>query len=306
MMTSQSLLTRHENALQTQARVLAWDIYRQWDILVEKHCPAEEERLRRRGRTFQDPEQFEHTDEIGPSLILQPQKQVENTDSTTSLVDASNLKEDGSDPETNVARHRVQVSPREDGTSGGLADVVDREARRDNLGAGDIGKRLGLEGDPVEVPREQHGLQNENEDTEEHTEIWRLQGDSTSSDHVVAIDKRDQANGALQGREHGSEKEAEVAKEIQEQEEEETDEEFSPKAAMSARAVVRARRQWALRRARRHEGPNEANQLELGGGAGVVGEAVPAGGVVDNGKDGDMLIEGQGGNVVALLVSQPS
>lgn len=46
--------------------------------------------------------------------------------------------------------------------------------------------------------------------------------------------------------------------------EEEVD--FCPKSAMSARSIVRARRQWALRRARRKEGPNEANQLELGGG----------------------------------------
>ncbi len=54
------------------------------------------------------------------------------------------------------------------------------------------------------------------------------------------------------------------------------EEEFMPRAGMSAKTVVRARRQWALRRARRREGPNEANQLELGGGSAVgsgIGEA---------------------------------
>ncbi|CAM9825685.1 unnamed protein product, partial [Laminaria digitata] len=40
---------------------------------------------------------------------------------------------------------------------------------------------------------------------------------------------------------------------------------FKPTVTMNPRAVVRERRQWALRRARRREGPNEANQLELGG-----------------------------------------
>lgn len=54
-------------------------------------------------------------------------------------------------------------------------------------------------------------------------------------------------------------------------EDEEEHDEFRPRAAASARTVVRERRQWALRRARRLEGPNEANQLELGGG-------LPAGG----------------------------
>lgn len=264
--------------------------------------------MRRRGRTFQDPEKFEHADEIVSYLTLQPQNQIENTENITPLVDASNLKEDGSDPESSAARPLAQASLHEDGTRDSAAEVVDREARHDTLGAGGVGKWIGLEGDPVEVPRESNGFQTEEENTEEHIQTWMLQGDSRSRDHVVMIDGDRQADEALQGRGNSNENEAEVRKEDPEQEEEETDEEFRPKAAMSARAVVRARRQWALRRARRHEGPNEANQLELGGGAGVTGEAGPAGGFggVDNGKDGNRLIEGCGRNVVALLVSQPS
>lgn len=106
----------------------------------------------------------------------------------------------------------------------------------------------------------------------------------------------------------------------------EEEEEFRPKATMSARGVVRARRQWALRRARRREGPNEANQLELGGGSpaevGIreawVGTAVEAaavssevggveGGSVRGGGrgegEGDRRGRGGGNGVVELLVS---
>jgi len=39
---------------------------------------------------------------------------------------------------------------------------------------------------------------------------------------------------------------------------------FKPSGSLSLRAIIRERRQWALRKARRREGPNEANQLALG------------------------------------------
>eukprot|EP00520_Triparma_pacifica_P008736 CAMPEP_0118651064 /NCGR_PEP_ID=MMETSP0785-20121206/10589_1 /TAXON_ID=91992 /ORGANISM="Bolidomonas pacifica, Strain CCMP 1866" /LENGTH=2593 /DNA_ID=CAMNT_0006543497 /DNA_START=44 /DNA_END=7822 /DNA_ORIENTATION=+ len=45
----------------------------------------------------------------------------------------------------------------------------------------------------------------------------------------------------------------------------EGDEEFVPSPSMSLRAIIRERRQWALRKARRREGPNEENQIMLGG-----------------------------------------
>ena len=40
--------------------------------------------------------------------------------------------------------------------------------------------------------------------------------------------------------------------------------EFVPSPSMSLRAIIRERRQWALRKARRREGPNEENQIMLG------------------------------------------
>ena len=40
--------------------------------------------------------------------------------------------------------------------------------------------------------------------------------------------------------------------------------EFAPSPSMSLRGIIRERRQWALRKARRREGPNEQNQLMLG------------------------------------------
>lgn len=113
-----------------------------------------------------------------------------------------------------------------------------------------------------------------------------------------------------------------------------------PRAGMSAKTIVRARRQWALRRARRREGPNEANQLELGGGSAAgpgIGEAWVetvvkvatvagkdgAAGAAEGGEEtkyfgsgGDHVGGsgvrsggtgggGDGGGVVALLVSSP-
>lgn len=78
--------------------------------------------------------------------------------------------------------------------------------------------------------------------------------------------------------------------------------EFRVDAAMSAKAVVRARRQWALRRARRSEGPNEANQLELGGGGeGISGQGVRT---RDDYVTKSETIAVDGGSVVPLLVSQ--
>lgn len=45
---------------------------------------------------------------------------------------------------------------------------------------------------------------------------------------------------------------------------EDEDAEFVPSPSASLRAIIRERRQWALRKARRREGPNEENQLLLG------------------------------------------
>ncbi|CAN0449105.1 unnamed protein product, partial [Pylaiella littoralis] len=52
----------------TEARVLAWDIHRHWNLWVQSCCPAEEARLRERGRTFEDPEEFRHADQISMPL----------------------------------------------------------------------------------------------------------------------------------------------------------------------------------------------------------------------------------------------
>ncbi|GMI11415.1 hypothetical protein TrLO_g5165 [Triparma laevis f. longispina] len=46
--------------------------------------------------------------------------------------------------------------------------------------------------------------------------------------------------------------------------EEEEGGEYAPSPNMSLRGIIRERRQWALRKARRREGPNEENQLMLG------------------------------------------
>ena len=45
---------------------------------------------------------------------------------------------------------------------------------------------------------------------------------------------------------------------------EHADGEFKPSPSMSLRSIIRERRQWALRKARRREGPNEENQIMLG------------------------------------------
>ena len=71
---------------------------------------------------------------------------------------------------------------------------------------------------------------------------------------------------------------------------------------------MRERRQWALRRARRREGPNEANQLELGGWSDDIFGEIPVAGATGEGVDVNrerLDTAGGGGerSVVALLVS---
>lgn len=212
-----------------QARVLAWDIYRHWDLWVQSCCPAEEERLREKGREFDDPEEFRHIDEALSSIS--------NQANNFPLLGNQSRKEMGEE-----LRLLEQASRLDDGSCNVAVDPdASPAARRDE--GGDYpgsGADLGETGDIA---------------------AWRPSRDK------VAIS-------ASEG---------------------ERDDCFTPTMAMSARTVVRERRQWALRRARRQEGPNISNQLELGGGMSL------ADGYGAEGTKGQADI---GGNVVALLVGR--
>lgn len=228
----------------TQARILAWDIYRKWDWWIDSCCPAEEEQLRRRGRTFEHPEQFRHADEASPPPPP-PSRRL--------------LLDDGKPSQDSSAY---------DGAGGILAEHdAPTIAVRTVSAAGTTHVR-----EPEEVrTRDVNG-----EDEPEPVTLRRVDTGHQSADNVAGQAAETAHIRTARDEQHG--------------ENEEWD--FRPTAAMSAKAVVRERRQWALRRARRSEGPNEANQLELGGG-----------GVCVSGS-GSFTTTIHDGGVVALLVSQ--
>ncbi|CAM9427687.1 unnamed protein product, partial [Choristocarpus tenellus] len=145
-----------------KARVLAWDIYRNWDLWVERCCPAEEERLRLRGRTFEDPEQH-----IDQHVCLAPQD----------------------DPKQKWAMEEAEET-----------STVP----------------------PLDEPYLQQRMKEGGSDKPE----GKAEKESSPEDFV---------------------------------------DDFQSEILLSAGDVVRARRQWALRRTRRKEGPNRANQKQLGG-----------------------------------------
>lgn len=190
---------------------------------MQSCCPAEEARLRRRERKFDDPEEFGHVDRV--SMPSSPSACTAATATALQEQANGNLDNQFVCSETIQQQQPLEETPlmlnADDGIGasfaeqGGSTPPPDRQHRQGNVVDAKAGEH---------EPRQQ-----------EIHPLKQPQGDKQSDE----------------------EEEAEEGEE----------EEFRPTATMSARGVVRARRQWALRRARRREGPNEANQLELGGGS---------------------------------------
>lgn len=232
-----------------QARVLAWDIYRHWDLWVRLCCAAEEERLRRRDRTFEDPEEFRHPDELPAPT------------STLTLEDRSTMVEGSPDS--------LQQSEQKPAPVGEMEVLASDEAQAPVAG-----------GD-----RHDDCLLRSPEDAQSKSKI----------DLVPVYDPHQQINTSLSC--HASVEEK-IPPRNQSPEEEEEEDTFKPMRGLTARALVCERRQWALRRVRRYEGPNEANQLELGGGSPPgVREAWP------DASSARVDITCGGRSVVGLLVS---
>lgn len=234
---------------------------------MESCCPAEEERLRLRGRTFEDPEQFRHADET--TLSLPPPSKSETDKSPTALGGI------------------VIAEPRESFSREEAKTVTD------DVEASVISAGAATEQGTMETVSESHRTLKRVVDGENTADLGVLQCKSNTDEGGS-----DTIGQTSQRTEHGLEELGIDQNEVAKDEESE----FRPAAAMSAKAVVRARRQWALRRARRSEGPNEANQLELGGGrAGISGQEVWTG--EDHGTKKETIVVGDG-RVVPLLVSQ--
>lgn len=191
---------------------------------MQSCCPAEEERLRRRGRQFDDPEQFRHADQASmPSspaatvaIVTAPQEKVSGC-SDNQLVSRKKDAE-ATQPQQEQLEERSSFSNADDSTGASIAE-----------GGGFA---------PPLLDQDHH------------------QGSAV-----------DEEAGEREPRQHEAHSLEKPPGDQQTDEQEEEEEVFRPKGTMSARGVVRARRQWALRRARRREGPNKANQLELGGGS---------------------------------------
>lgn len=205
--------------------MLAWDIYRHWDLWVQSCCPAEEARIRRKGRQFDDPEEFRHADQV--SMPSSPSA------ATEAIATASEEQASGS-PDNQLTSSEGDIEPTQQQQEQPLGTSWFSNA---DDGTGDS---FAEDGQPAPPPPDQHYDQGNDTDAE-------LGEREPRKKEVHSLERPQDDQQADQ--------------------EEEEEEEFRPKATMSARAVVRARRQWALRRARRREGPNEANQLELGGGS---------------------------------------
>lgn len=207
---------------------------------MQSCCPAEEVRLRRRGRTFGDPEEFRHADELSApppasTAVITPQEHF-----STSLDDETLSIEPRSET---FNRHQQLSGDAFSNTEDGRG-VCTASSVKGTLPPPDPQNRPRCDHPTAAVPPNAH-----------------LSG-SGRSDHQPNT----QEGHALGEGQHQVDE-----KKVREEQEEA---EFRPKKAMSARTVVRERRQWALRRSRRLEGPNEANQLELGGGP-PVGSGVP-------------------------------
>lgn len=225
---------------------------------MENCCPAEEERLRRRGRTFEDPEQFRHVDEIDP-LPTSPTSHIADGGQLRVQVDGTPVTEE----------ERREGFPHEETQL--TTTIVSHESTITRMST--AGQPMTANGGNEEPERGTGSRENATSAMALRSDELEDNGQNLVGQDVVGIPTDHRG-------------------------EEDTEKEFCPTKAMSAKAVVRARRQWALRRARRSEGPNEANQLELGGGAGVAtGGAWTSYGVAERGiTDGD-------GSVVRLLVS---
>lgn len=303
--------TKNRNPV--QARVLAWDIYRQWDLWVESCCPAEEERLRRRGRAFDDPEEFKHDDQVA-ALVPRPNEPVVSPDSETAQKTDQQRRPAETLP---VSRNGYASSTSGVGTPDDIV-VVEGEGDGEKNACRKLDRSSSLtsSGNNVETSIDDSSPQHNGDaatkqmDTPERASCDVSTGTSPLLTAAAAgVTSRNQSDDTATCQED------EEVKSIKQDNDEDDndDEDFKPTSAMNPRAIVRERRQWALRRARRREGPNEANQLELGGGwlddmfceirvAGAAGEGADAHrqrvDTADGGGGG-----GGGRSVVALLVS---
>lgn len=198
-------------------------------------CPAEEARLLKRGRTFEDPEEFRHADQLSAPLSPSdpssaPQKQASSNPINTQVLS----EEQGLETATQQQQLEARASfSKEDGDDTGASIT--------SISSSGKGNETPPSSSPPPLPDHQDG-----------------QGHGGTELKPVVSPNESLFGGGAGEREPYHQ---------QQQEEEDEDEEFKPRLAMSAKSVVRQRRQWALRRARRREGPNEANQLELGGGS---------------------------------------
>lgn len=282
-----------------QARVLAWDIYRHWNLWVRLCSAAEEERLRRRDRTFEDPEEFRHPDEL-PSLT-----------SMLTLEDRSTMVEGSPDmPQQSkqnpapvgemevLASDEAQAPVTEEGGNGdslllsrntmveGSPDMPQQSEKK----PAPVGEMGVLASDEAQAPVAEGGRHDDS--------LLRSTKDAQSKskiDLVCVNDPRQQIDTSLSCYASVEDK---GPPRNQSPEEKEKEDYFKPIKGLTARALVCERRQWALRRVRRYEGPNEANQYELGGGSPPsVKEAWP------DASSARVNITCGGKSVVGLLVS---
>lgn len=247
---------------------------------MESCCPAEEERLRRRGRTFEDPEEFRHVNQIASLVSKQadPRNLCENQhgDNTGQQLPLQHLSYLGKEyTYATTGMKAISTSDREANSGrpsqgvGHIETLIDSDMR--------------LNKDAMNLENLQVGESSRRSPTNDTQDQIH--------DETTQMKPQDKAEGKIQKEEKTDEEENE----------------FKPTTVMSARAVVRERRQWALRRARRQEGPNETNQLELGGGPSEGSGSWEAGNAGDSihGKEKSVNVADGGGTVVALLVSLP-
>lgn len=241
---------------------------------MESCCPNEEERLRLRGLTFEAPEQFRHSDQLSPRTSTENDLGTRSADEKVSAKMAQRPEYSINAVDEIIASEDAQAPT-----------TASKEKESEET---DCCWRQAKSGSVDEV-RGRLLYHSENTSLQTATSCERSEG-RVLGEMDQTRDK--QRTGRRQDGQSGMEGE-----------DKET-EEFRPTAMMSARAVVRERRQWALRRARRQEGPNEANQLQLGGGQHEIGEAwTAAADSSTSGKEERKDAAEGGGSVVALLVS---
>lgn len=244
---------------------------------METCCPAEEQRLRLRGRTFEDPEQFSHEDESALPSFSQSSRR-DGVDNPPSAPGEKNMGRSQGERDQDV-------------------ETVTNDAEA-------LSVSVPAETEQVEVgstPSHSHhatscsvegGVSFQVDDASQRQGV-----DGIGSDKVERIAEGTDGEVGGMGR----------VKQTSADGEDYGASEFRPAAAMSAKAVVRARRQWALRRSKRFEGPNEANQLELGGAPGegsLLSEGSCTGG--NNGAKEEDTAPAADIGVVPLLVSSTS